>query len=207
MKATFLQILLFLASAVTAQTILKSPEEASKVENIDYESIEWTDYQQPHYEVEGFSQEFLDSDFFRREEYEKAEAVVLEKINTYREIMGRGRLDLNDTASFVCREYAKELSKRKKLTHTLNGKTPHDRAQPYFPYRITVAENLVRYGSTLKFECVDSFTDYVLHSWINSKGHNTILLEEGSKAGIGIYTLIDKKKNYQVTVAVFSIIG
>jgi uncharacterized protein YkwD len=206
MKVILLQILLFLTSAITAQTILSSPEEASKVEDIDYDNIEWTEYQQPYYVISGYDQEFLDSDFFNRDEFEKAEAVIMEKINIYREKMGREMLVLNDTASKVNREYARELSKRKKLTHTLNGKTPYDRMQPFFPYRISVTENLVRYGSTMKFECVDSFTDYVLHSWINSKGHNANLLAEGKKGGVGLYTLIDKKKNYQVTVAVFSII-
>jgi uncharacterized protein YkwD len=207
MKTFFLIILLTFGTFVYSQTILNSPEEAKRVKDIDYENIVWTEYQQPHYILKGFESEYLDSDFFRRKDFEKAEAVLMEKINTYREIMGRGSLVLNDTASFVCREYAKELSKRKKLTHTLNGKTPYDRTQPYFPYPINIAENLVRYGSTLKFECVDSFTDYILHSWINSKGHNTILLDEGTMAGVGIYTLVDNKKNQQVTVAVFSVIG
>ena len=206
MKALSLITLFCLASSLAGQTVLKSPEDGKKLKNIDYENIEWTKYQQPHYQVTGFDRDLLDSDFYSRSEYVPAEAVLLEKINIYRKKMGLGRLMLNDTGSIASRNYARQLSGRKKLTHTLHGKTPTDRMKPYFPYPVGASENLLRYASTLKFEDIDSFTDYILHSWINSKGHNAILLTRGKKAGVGIYTVIDKKSNIQTTVAVFSII-
>jgi uncharacterized protein YkwD len=206
MKAIFAILLMLVSQLLFSQTILNSPSDAKKVKEIDYANIRWTSYQEPHYRVDGFDRDFLEMNLFTLEDFEEAGEVLLEKINRYRKEMGKGRLELDETASHVALEYAARLAKRGKLTHTLKGKTPSDRIRPYYKGKASATENLVRFGSTMAFKSVDDLTDMFLHSWINSKGHNTNLLNEGEYAGIGVFTHINKKQDYQETVGVFMII-
>ena len=80
------------------------------------------------------------------------------------------------------------------------------RLKPHFPYLIRAIENLHHFGCTLKPESVDLYTDYVLDSWINSKGHNRNLLAKGEIATVGMFTLIDKVKKTQSTISVFQVL-
>lgn len=189
---------------VVSQTVLNSPADAAKYPGLNLQNIRWSHYQTPHYVVKGFSTDYLQSDFFALEDYRKAEQVLFQKINLYRQQMGLGKLEWDDTAAVVCRGYAQQLAAIGDITHTLNGTTPTGRMQPHFRYRVYVGENLQYYGGTIETESVDAYTDYVLHCWINSSGHNRGLLLNAKTGCVGFYCKMEPEKNLHFTVCAFN---
>lgn len=206
MKSLFVIVSLLIYLNGASQTILHSPKDAKNHKNLDLQNFKWSNYQMPHYQVSGFSQDFLNSDFYSLENYEQAEQVLFQKINLYREEMGLPPLGWNDTGAVVCRNYARELCRIEYSDHDLNGTTPSGRMKACFGHSVNAWENLHYFGGTIKSENVDSYTDYVLHGWINSSGHNKILLKEGEYACVGIYCDRTKPKNEHFTISCFNMI-
>lgn len=206
MKPTTIIILLILPIVGVGQTILNSPSEVKKHKNLDLQNFKWAQYQTPHYEVQGFSREFLDSDFYSLEDFSQANQVLFQKINLYRQEMGMNPLVWNDTGAIVCHNYVVEICKASYSDHDFNGTNPSGRMKAKFGHSVNAWENLHYFGGTIKPESVDSYTDYVLHGWINSSGHNKTLLKEGKHACLSMYSDRTKPNNEHFTMSCFNML-
>lgn len=206
MKAVVVLVSLITFNSALAQAILNGPGEAKAYKDLDLQNIKWSEYVMPHYEVKGFSREFLESDFYSLDSFEKAEQVLFQKINLYRQEMGLSPLTWSDTGALVCGNYSKELCAAEYSNHDLNGTTPSSRMKSAFGHSVNAWENLHYFGGTIKPESVDSYTDYILHGWINSSGHNKTLLKEGKLACVGIYSDRTKPNNEHFTISCFNML-
>lgn len=196
---------LLVPSMLRAQTVLRSPYEARTRAVIDYADVRWVEWVSPKYKVAGFDQRFLDSNFFHVKDRRRVEQVVFAKINLYRKEMGRPPLQWCQKGADRSREYAEQCARRGTIDHQLDGTTPTSRMQPVFSERISVAENLHHFGGTITGDSVDSYADYVLWCWINSRPHNRCLLLPSGKACVACYTLrLPNVEHYTATA--FSVI-
>lgn len=188
-----------------AQTVLRSPAEARTRADLDYADIRWAAWVSPKYKVAGFDQRFLDSSFFKVKDKRRVEEVVLAKINLYRKEMGRAPLAWCQKGADISRAYAETCARRGTIDHRLDGTTPTGRMQPGFTERINVSENLHHFGGTITGDTVDSYADWVLWSWINSRPHNRCLLLPSGRASVAFFTL--RKPNVEhYTATAFSVI-
>lgn len=197
--------ILFMSSVLQAQTVLNSPADAKKYPSLDLQNFRWANYVRPHYAVSVFEKSFLESDFFALTDLSVAEKVLFQKINLYRAEMGLKPVEWNETSATVARKHAEACAALGYIDHNLNGKTPTDRLQPHITEKIKALENLNIFGGTIKPESVDSYTDYVLHEWINSPGHNAALLRKSYTGSVVIFSLKMPEKNEHSTVSTFTV--
>jgi hypothetical protein len=207
-------ILFLFPSSLDAQT--SSPKryrsiwDAAKVEKINVHKIKWESSQEPHFDIPGFNPDFLEKDFFalNNAEMRLAEILLLQKINAYRKVFDKPSLRRHQIGSEVAAEFAEELAQAGRLDHHLHGKSPTDRIRKRYPKNIWVgaAENLNRIGGTTRFQSVDDYTDEVLACWINSMGHNGVLLSPGDFGCVGFFTKFKQDGKWNMSYAVFNLL-
>jgi uncharacterized protein YkwD len=126
----------------------------------------------------------------------KLDSLILDEINRYRLSKNISMLQLSTENFKSANHHTIYLSKIENVCHTEDTLvTTLDRYKFYGGKSLHVAENVTKVNLNIRDTCqtnLDIIAKKVVDSWINSKGHNRILLSDSKFAGVS--TLYDTKK-------------
>lgn len=115
-----------------------------------------------------------------------AEAAIVAKTNAFRAEHGRQRVRVNAQLAAAARAYAKKLAARQKLSHSIDGTTPSQRARKAGYSYCQIAENLATIYDSRGFT-EREYAGRVVTGWEGSPGHRkNMLMEHVTEIGVAV---------------------
>jgi uncharacterized protein YkwD len=122
----------------------------------------------------------------------RLDSLILDEINKYRLSKNLTEFQFANVNFKAALHHTTHLFGTTKVGHTGDDlKTPYDRYSFYGGQSLHMAENVTKVNLNIQDTCqtnLDKIAKKVVDSWINSEGHNRILLSQAKFAGVSNLT-------------------